>query len=691
HESTTTTTTMNNISDNQLMNNNNSHVIINDDIDDDEDRLNHLKLLREDIRMLTNDTYRNERIFYGIAYLCIIILSFFGNLLVCKICWQKLTKTNTLIISMAISDLLMTIFNIPFNFFRIVNFSWPFGQIVCFVVNFVQHCAVYISTYTMAIIALQRYYSNKNDNNVDDDHDHDQNNFSTFFQYYRQKYSTVFSCCMAPIRLLKRFYNQHLDKIIRLLFYHQHRNHQKQHNDDQHKNITTITDDSFSMRTIYLFIIIIWIISSLFSWLLTYSSVVVMKKDASYILEILVRGLYEDSSSSSMIENSNDTDNIDDDYGMIINSNNKNRSNFLENFLIDQQQEQNHIYRCRNPINNDIENFIQQTFHIKADLFKTIIVFITQYFIPLSTICYLYIEIGKIIHQQGKLCNVKGNAKTRIRQRKKNRRLLMLILMVMVFAICWLPLHLFHILIDIGLIDYNYRIFMMVHWLAMSSVSYNPFIYCWLNKNFRHTTISIFCFCFKNNNNNNGCNNNNNHNSDHNNRQNLHRILNQNHDNDNNRVIEKKVVDVNTEFDDHGHHCYQNNVITNDDHKNNDDDDDDRIHQDLSLIDNSIEQLQQQNSSINQCEQQIDSINHIFGCFHRQHSNDDHDGGQQQNDGSHRKRFGTYPQQHYQQYRLKTKSLSIRQEKSIENNNLDDDDDDDDYDGESNTMNTSNF
>ena len=96
------------------------------------------------------------------------------------------------------------------------------------------------------------------------------------------------------------------------------------------------------------------------------------------------------------------------------------------------------------------------------------------------------------------------------------------------------------------------------------------------------------------------------------------------------------------------------------------------------------------NSSINQCEQQIDSINHIFGCFHRQqHSNDDHNGGQQQNDGSHRKRFGTYPQQHYQQYRLKTKSLSIRQEKSIENNNLDDDDDD--YDGESNTMNTSNM
>nr|XP_046908712.1 probable G-protein coupled receptor 83 [Dermatophagoides farinae] len=283
--------------------------------------------------MLTNDTYRNERIFYGIAYLCIIILSFFGNLLVCKICWQKLTKTNTLIISMAISDLLMTIFNIPFNFFRIVNFSWPFGQIVCFVVNFVQHCAVYISTYTMAIIALQRYYS-----------------------VYRFRSALQLS--------------------------------------------------------------------------------------------------------------------------------------------IDQQQEQNHIYRCRNPINNDIENFIQQTFHIKADLFKTIIVFITQYFIPLSTICYLYIEIGKIIHQQGKLCNVKGNAKTRIRQRKKNRRLLMLILMVMVFAICWLPLHLFHILIDIGLIDYNYRIFMMVHWLAMSSVSYNPFIYCWLNKNFRHTTISIFFTCF---------------------------------------------------------------------------------------------------------------------------------------------------------------------------------------------------
>ncbi|KAI2807901.1 hypothetical protein BLOT_005841 [Blomia tropicalis] len=40
-----------------------------------------------------------------------------------------------------------------------------------------------------------------------------------------------------------------------------------------------------------------------------------------------------------------------------------------------------------------------------------------------------------------------------------------------------------------------FSILMYVHWLAMSSVSVNSFIYCWKDKNFRKAAVRVFC-CF---------------------------------------------------------------------------------------------------------------------------------------------------------------------------------------------------
>lgn len=39
---------------------------------------------------------------------------------------------------------------------------------------------------------------------------------------------------------------------------------------------------------------------------------------------------------------------------------------------------------------------------------------------------------------------------------------------------------------------FSLRIFLIVHWFAMSSVCYNPFIYCWLNANFRREASKLF-------------------------------------------------------------------------------------------------------------------------------------------------------------------------------------------------------
>ncbi len=71
----------------------------------------------------------------------------------------------------------------------------------------------------------------------------------------------------------------------------------------------------------------------------------------------------------------------------------------------------------------------------------------------------------------------------------------MLIIVCVVFALCWLPLNIYHIRADFGLGNYSSTIFLICHWFAMSSVCYNPFIYFWLNKHYNERARAIFNVC----------------------------------------------------------------------------------------------------------------------------------------------------------------------------------------------------
>ena len=72
----------------------------------------------------------------------------------------------------------------------------------------------------------------------------------------------------------------------------------------------------------------------------------------------------------------------------------------------------------------------------------------------------------------------------------------MLALVVLVFSVCWLPLNLFNILSDFDVIQSSYKLFLIFHWFAMSSVCYNPFIYFWLNKQYRKAARTVIRNCF---------------------------------------------------------------------------------------------------------------------------------------------------------------------------------------------------
>jgi neuropeptide Y receptor len=80
----------------------------------------------------------------------------------------------------------------------------------------------------------------------------------------------------------------------------------------------------------------------------------------------------------------------------------------------------------------------------------------------------------------------------------------MLIAMVIIFAICWLPLNIVHMVAEFhGSKLRHYKVlFLSTHVIAMSSTIYNPFLYSWLNDNFRKEFQQIIpclfkiCVCF---------------------------------------------------------------------------------------------------------------------------------------------------------------------------------------------------
>jgi len=81
----------------------------------------------------------------------------------------------------------------------------------------------------------------------------------------------------------------------------------------------------------------------------------------------------------------------------------------------------------------------------------------------------------------------------------------MLVVVVTVFAICWLPLHAFILLIDFRpeLTEYETTsqkhffvvVYSAVHWLAMSNSCVNPIIYGFLHDSFRVYCLSAVYSC----------------------------------------------------------------------------------------------------------------------------------------------------------------------------------------------------
>lgn len=90
----------------------------------------------------------------------VIILGIFGNLLVI---WTVLfnknmrTSNNVIIINLAISDLILCFFSIPFNAYKTLRHTWKFSDFLCRLTPFFQASNVFVSSMSITAIALDRY------------------------------------------------------------------------------------------------------------------------------------------------------------------------------------------------------------------------------------------------------------------------------------------------------------------------------------------------------------------------------------------------------------------------------------------------------------------------------------------------------------------------------------------------------
>ncbi|XP_041565480.1 RYamide receptor isoform X2 [Drosophila elegans] len=96
-----------------------------------------------------------------LLYIPIFFFALIGNGTVCYIVQstpRMRTVTNYFIASLALGDILMSLFCVPSSFISlfILNY-WPFGVVLCHFVNYSQAVSVLVTAYTLVAISIDRY------------------------------------------------------------------------------------------------------------------------------------------------------------------------------------------------------------------------------------------------------------------------------------------------------------------------------------------------------------------------------------------------------------------------------------------------------------------------------------------------------------------------------------------------------
>lgn len=111
-----------------------------------------------------------------------------------------------------------------------------------------------------------------------------------------------------------------------------------------------------------------------------------------------------------------------------------------------------------------------------------------QFIVPFLIISFCYVRVScRLSSRARSKPGTKSAKKEEADRERKKRTNRMLMAMVAVFGVSWLPMNVVNIVSDyVELNNSSMMItFFLTHCLAMSSTCYNPFLYAWLNENFR--------------------------------------------------------------------------------------------------------------------------------------------------------------------------------------------------------------
>ncbi|XP_069139501.1 neuropeptide Y receptor type 2-like [Argopecten irradians] len=140
----------------------------------------------------------------------------------------------------------------------------------------------------------------------------------------------------------------------------------------------------------------------------------------------------------------------------------------------------------------------------QASQFFTVTSLVLQYIVPCSIITYCYAKVSLALKKRSR-SKIGSGSKYRERDeteiKRKRRTNKMLIAMVTIFVCCWLPLNTVLLTVEykshIPLWYYYTLIFFSAHVIAMSSTIYNPFLYAWMNDNFKKEFKQVLPFLFR--------------------------------------------------------------------------------------------------------------------------------------------------------------------------------------------------
>lgn len=422
----------------------------------------------------------------------IILVSLAGNLLVVRalISQARLrnNSTNVLIGMLAVSDLIMTTFNIPFTLVDIILNDWIFGPFFCTLVSFVQANSVYVSSFTMAVIAINRWrvvyrfrpraascvsvptpnnlrslsVSTATGNGTQLGQNVPQQQQVSLAQPGGGKQSLTCWCWCRRSPSLSQTVEIEMAPVVST----------QQPSPAGTGNGTFGTALSLSPTIklstgvrLALVIFAIWLLAAAHSLPHTvFNRVVTYHRPPPTPSPPSEYSLF---STASANDNLNTNDNA-----------------FILPSTPSPHPLANQTIRRCVPV-------FPQFFGTKIELPLTIFTSVTQYFIPLSMAMAIYTRIGATILGQGKVGEM---TRGRVEQfsKKKRRRILMLVLIVAVFALCWLPFNVYYLLLDFGILKQsNQSVFMVCLWLAMSSVCYNPLCLLVFNESFQKEAKAV--------------------------------------------------------------------------------------------------------------------------------------------------------------------------------------------------------